>query len=95
MHAEAPVRRELERVSRLVSERFGERTFLGIAARDENGKTFDKLTSGMTVNQKAEMRAAWSLLRTIQQLAAHERTTLALKQSEALRHSKNQGLSLK
>ncbi len=95
VHSDAPVRRELERFSRLVSERFGERTFLGIAARDESGKTFDKLTSDMTANQKAEMRAAWSLLRTIQLLAAHERTTLALKQSEALRYSKSQGLSLK
>jgi len=34
-------------------------------------------------------------MRTVQQLAAHERTTLALKQAETARQTQIKGLSLK
>ena len=49
----------------------------------------------MTPGQKTEVQSAWSLMRTAQQLAAHERTTEALKQADTLRQTKSQGLSLK
>ncbi|WOS67311.1 MULTISPECIES: Ti-type conjugative transfer relaxase TraA [Sinorhizobium] len=93
--ADKMVKAELEGFAKAVSERFGERTFLSLAAKDPNGQTFNSVTSGMTAGQKAEVQAAWSSMRTVQQLAAHERTTEALKQAETLRQTKSQGLSLK
>jgi Ti-type conjugative transfer relaxase TraA len=93
--ADKMVKAELEGFARAVSERFGERTFLPLAAKDANGKTFETVTSGMTAGQKAEMQTAWPSMRTVQQLAAHERTTEALKQAETLRQTKSAGLSLK
>ncbi|MBZ9603375.1 Ti-type conjugative transfer relaxase TraA [Phyllobacterium chamaecytisi] len=93
--ADRMVKAELEGFSRAVAERFGERTFLPLAAKDSNGQTFNAVTAGMTVGQKTEMQSAWNAMRTVQQLAAHERTTVALKQAETLRQTKSQGLSLK
>ncbi|MGY5795397.1 BID domain-containing protein, partial len=93
--ADKMVKAELEGFAKAVSERFGERTFLSLAAKGPNGQTFSAVTSGMTAGQKVEMQAAWNSMRTVQQLAAHERTTEALKQAETLRQTKSQGLSLK
>ncbi|MBX5173539.1 Ti-type conjugative transfer relaxase TraA [Rhizobium sp. NZLR1b] len=93
--ADKMVKAELEGFAKAVSERFGERTFLPLAAKDTDGKTFDTVTAGMTSGQKAEVRSAWNSMRTVQQLAAHERTTEALKQAETMRQTKSQGLSLK
>ena len=93
--ADKMVKAELEGFAKAVSERFGERTFLSLAAKDPNGQTFKAATAGMTAGQKAEVQSAWNMMRTVQQLAAHERTTEALKQAETLRQTKSQGLSLK
>ncbi|WP_148663776.1 AAA family ATPase, partial [Agrobacterium pusense] len=93
--ADKMVKAELEGFARAVSERFGERTFLPLAAKEANGQTFNTVTAGMTPGQKTEVQSAWSLMRTAQQLAAHERTTEALKQADTLRQTKSQGLSLK
>jgi hypothetical protein len=93
--ADRQVKAELEGFAKAVSDRFGERTFLPLAAKEPNGQTFNAVTTGMTAGQKAEVQAAWNSMRTVQQLAAHERTTEALKQAEALRQTKSQGLSLK
>lgn len=93
--ADKMVKAELEGFAKAVSERFGERTFLPLAAEDTSGKTFESLTKGMTTGQKAELKSSWPSLRTVQQLAAHERSTQALKQAETLRQAKSQGLSLK
>jgi hypothetical protein len=93
--ADKMVKAELEGFANTVSERFGERTFLPLAAKDTNGQTFNTVTAGMTPGQKAEVQAAWNSMRAVQQLAAHERTTEALKQAETLRQTKSQGLSLK
>jgi Ti-type conjugative transfer relaxase TraA len=93
--ADKMVKAELEGFARAVSERFGERTFLGIASKDANGETYKSLTSGMNSVQKAEVQTAWNSMRTIQQLSAHERTTEAIKQAETVRQIKSQGLSLK
>ncbi|MBP1886570.1 hypothetical protein J2Z50_004873 [Ensifer mexicanus] len=89
------VKAELEGFAKAVSECFGERTFLPLAAKDPNGQTFNAVTAGMTAGQKAEVRSAWNSMRTVQQLAAYERTTEALKQAESLRQTRSQGLSLK
>ena len=93
--ADKMVKAELDGFARAVAERFGERTFLPLAAKDANGQTFSTVTAGMTAAQKAEVQSAWNAMRTVQQLAAHERTTVALKQAEILRQTKSQGLSLK
>lgn len=93
--ADKMVKVELDGFARAVAERFGERTFLPLAAKDANGQTFSTVTAGMTAAQKAEVQSAWNAMRTVQQLAAHERTTEALKQAETLRQTKSQGLSLK
>lgn len=93
--ADKMVKAELEGFAKAVSERFGERTFLSLAAKDPNGQTFNTVTAGMTAGQKVEVQSAWNLMRTVQQLAAHERTTEALKQAETLSQTKSQGLSLK
>ncbi|WP_312364379.1 Ti-type conjugative transfer relaxase TraA [Ensifer sp.] len=94
MHGNSEVTTELRAFSKTVADRFGERTFLGNAASDAGGATFDKVARGMTFTQKAELRSAWGLLRTAQQLAAQERTTLAITQAETLRNTKSRGLSL-
>ncbi|KXG84201.1 Ti-type conjugative transfer relaxase TraA [Agrobacterium bohemicum] len=93
--ADKMVKAELEGFAKAVSERFEERTFLPLAAKDTDGKTFETVTAGMTVGQKAEVQSAWNSMRTVQQLGAHERTTEALKQAETLRQTKSQWLSLK
>ncbi|AVH45665.1 Ti-type conjugative transfer relaxase TraA [Agrobacterium tumefaciens] len=93
--ADKMVKAELEGFAKAVSERFGERTFLPLAAKDTDGKTFETVTAGMAPGQKAEVQSAWNSMRTVQQLAAHERTTEALKQAETLRQTKSHGLSLK
>lgn len=93
--ADKMVKAELEGFAKAVSERFGERTFLPLAAKDTDGKTFETVTVGMTAGQKAEVQSAWNSMRTVQQLGSHERTTEALKQAETMRQTKSQGLSLK
>ncbi len=93
--ADGAVKAELEGFARAVSQRFGERTFLGIAAKDADGEAFKTLTAGMSTAQQLEIKAAWASMRTVQQLSAHERTVMALKQAEAMRQTKSQGLSLK
>lgn len=93
--ADRTVKAELEGFARAVSQRFGERTFLGIAAKDADGEALKTLTAGMSTALQLEIKAAWASMRTVQQLSAHERTVMALKQAEAMRQTKSQGLSLK
>jgi hypothetical protein len=93
--ADRTVKAELEGFARAVSQRFGERTFLGIAAKDADGEAFKTLTAGISTALQLEIKAAWASMRTVQQLSAHERTVMALKQAEAMRQTKSQGLSLK
>jgi Ti-type conjugative transfer relaxase TraA len=89
------VKAELDVFAKAVTERFGERTFLPLAAKDANGEAFQRVTSGMNATQKSEIQQAWNTMRTVQQLSAHERTVTALKAAEAMRQKKSQGLTLK
>jgi hypothetical protein len=50
------------------------------------------VTSGMTTGQKADVQTAWHAMRTVQQLAAQERTTEELKQSETLAADQEPGV---
>lgn len=89
------VKAELEGFAKAVTERFGERTFLPLAANDANGEVFQRVTSGMNAAQRSEIQQAWTTMRTVQQLSAHECSLTALKQAETLRQTKSQGLTLK
>jgi Ti-type conjugative transfer relaxase TraA len=93
--ADKLVKAELEGFAKAVTERFGERTFLPLAAKDTTGEAFQRVTSGMNAAQKSEVQQAWKTMRTVQQLSAHERTATAFKQSETLRQTRSQGLTLK
>lgn len=93
--ADRQVKAELEGFTKAVTERFGERTFLPLAAKDANGEAFQRVTSGMNATQKSEVHQAWNTMRTVQQLSAHERSVTALKQAETLRQTRSQGLTLK
>lgn len=93
--ADKMVKAELEGFAKAVTERFGERTFLPLVAKDTTGEAFNRVTSGMNAAQKSEVQQAWSTMRTVQQLSAHERSVTALKQAEALRQTRSQGLTLK
>lgn len=93
--ADKMVKAELEGFAKAVTERFGERTFLPLAAKDASGEAFQRVTSGMNAAQKSEVQQAWNTMRTVQQLSAHERSVTALKRTEALRQTSSQGLTLK
>jgi len=93
--ADRQVKAELEGFAKAVSERFGERTFLPLAAKTADGKAFEVACAGMQPAQRQELRSAWDTIRTVQQLAAHERTAVALKQAESMRQTQTKGLSLK
>ena len=93
--ADGHVKAELDGLAKAVSERFGARTFLPLAAKEVDGETFKRVTAGMSQAQKAEVQSAWNAMRTVQLLAVHERTTMALKKEEPLRQTQIKGLSLK
>ncbi|MGV1908320.1 Ti-type conjugative transfer relaxase TraA [Agrobacterium cavarae] len=93
--ADKMVKAELEGFAKAVTERFGERTFLPLAAKDTTGEAFQRVTSGMNTVLKSEVQQAWNTMRTVQQLSAHERSVTALKQAETLRQTKSQGVTLK
>ncbi|WP_029084649.1 Ti-type conjugative transfer relaxase TraA [Bradyrhizobium sp. th.b2] len=85
---------ELEGFARAVSERFGERAFVGLSAKDADGKVFEAISGGTNAAQKKELKAAWPDLRTAQQLAAQQRTAEAQKEADILRQARRPGLSL-
>ena len=86
---------EIDAFSKAVSERFGDRALLGLSAKDTRGPTFRALTAGMNPAQTASVKAAWPAMRAAQKLAAHERSTQALTQSETMRLAQRPGLGLK
>ncbi len=81
---------EIDGFNKAVTERFGERTLLTNAACEPSGKLFDKLSEGMQPQEKERLKEAWPVMRTAQQLAAHERTTETLRQVEELRLAQRQ-----
>ncbi|WP_085033696.1 Ti-type conjugative transfer relaxase TraA [Ensifer aridi] len=81
---------EIDRFNKAVAERFGDRTLLTSAAREPSGRLFDKLSEGLTYQEKERLKEAWPIMRAAQQLAAHERTTETLRQAEELRLAQRQ-----
>ena len=55
---------ELEGFARAVSERFGERAFVGLSAKAADGKVLEAISGGTNAAQKEELKAAWPDLRT-------------------------------
>jgi Ti-type conjugative transfer relaxase TraA len=93
--AEKDAKAELDEFAKAVSRRFGERTFLSIAASDAKGDMFAQISAGMNTSQQAELRQSWPSMRTVQQVKVHERSEAALRASETLRQAQSKGLSLK
>ncbi|MGO6747610.1 Ti-type conjugative transfer relaxase TraA [Rhizobium ruizarguesonis] len=81
---------EIDGFSKAVTERFGERTLLSNTARDPQGPLFDKLSEGLAPQEKERLKEAWPVMRTAQQLSAHERTVATLKQAADLKLSQRQ-----
>lgn len=93
--ADKMAKAEIDTFNKAVSERFGERTLLSAAAKDAAGSAFEKQAFGMSPGERERLASAWPVMRAGQQLAAHERTTQALKEAEALRQSQRQSPVLK
>ena len=93
--ADRMAKAEIDGFNKAVSERFGERTLLSNGARDIEGAVFSKAALGLPAAQRERLATAWPMMRTGQQLAAHERTMKALKETEALRQSQRQSQVLK
>lgn len=86
---------EIDGFNKAVGERFGERRLLVNEARTPSGKLFDSAAQGMAPTDRQKLAEAWPVMRAAQQLAAHERTAEALKQTESLRLSQRQTPALK
>ncbi len=79
------IKTEIDGFNQAVAERFGQRSLLVNEARAPSGKLFDKMAESMPAAEKQKLAEAWPVMRAAQQLAAHERTSEATKQSETLR----------
>ncbi len=89
------IKQEIDGFNQAITERFGERTLLANTAREPSGKLYEKLSEGLKPEQKEQLKEAWPVMRTAQQLAAHERTTQTLKQVEELRLTQRQSPVIK
>ena len=81
---------EIDGLNKAVTARFGERTLLPNSARTPDGQLFDRLAEGLAPQEKARLKEAWPVMRTAQQLAAHERTVATLSQAEVLKLAQRQ-----
>lgn len=93
--ADRMVKAEIDALSMAVRERFGERALLGNGAMDTVGPAFKAASAGIAPAEQQALASAWPVMRTVQQLAAHERTVAALKATEGLRQTQRQGQVLK
>jgi len=89
------IKTEIDAFGKAVAERFGERSLLVTAARAPSGSVFDKAVEGLASGEREKLAKAWPLMRTAQQLAAHERTTETLHKTESLRQAQRQSQVLK
>lgn len=93
--ADKMAKAEIDTFNKAVSERFGERSLLSNAASAATGPAFERQVFGMSPGERQKLASAWPMMRAGQQLAAHERTTQALKEAEALRQTQRQSQVLK
>lgn len=90
--ADRMVKAEIDGFNKAIAERFGDRAFLSNAAKTPEGPAFDELAAGMKPAQREDLATAWPTMRAAQRIAAQERTTQALKKTEAQRQSQRQVL---
>ncbi|MGB3386526.1 MAG: BID domain-containing protein, partial [Pseudaminobacter sp.] len=93
--ADKMAKAEIDVLNKAVSERFGERSLLSNAASEATGPAFERQAFGMSPGERQKLASAWPMMRAGQQLAAHERTTQALKEAETLRQTQRQSQVLK
>ncbi|GLS35009.1 conjugal transfer protein TraA [Mesorhizobium tianshanense] len=93
--ADRMAKAEIDGFNKAIAERFGERMLLTNAAREPSGRLFDKAAEGLAAGERQKLADAWPVMRTAQQLAAHERTAETLKQTESLRQTQRQTPVLK
>ncbi|WP_064697392.1 Ti-type conjugative transfer relaxase TraA [Rhizobium aegyptiacum] len=93
--ADRETKLEIDGFNKAATERFGERTLLTNAAREPSGPLFEKLADGLQPQQREQLKQAWPVMRTAQQLAAHERTAATLKQAEELRRTQHKSPVMK
>ncbi|WP_064713600.1 Ti-type conjugative transfer relaxase TraA [Rhizobium bangladeshense] len=86
---------EIDGFNNAITERFGARTLLANAAREPSGTLYEQLSEGMKPEQRDQLKQAWPVMRTAQQLAAHERTVQSLRQAEEQRLTQRQTPVLK
>ncbi|MGV1793636.1 Ti-type conjugative transfer relaxase TraA [Rhizobium sp. A37_96] len=89
------IKAEIDAFGKAVAERFGERSLLVNAARAPSGSVFDKAAEGLGATEREKLVKAWPVMRTAQQLAAHERTAETLRKTESLRQTQRQSQALK
>ncbi len=93
--ADRMVKAEIDALNGAVKERFGERAMVGNGAMDTSGPAFKTASAGLAPAEQQKLASAWPAMRTAQQLAAHECTVVALKETEGLRQTQRQGQVLK
>jgi Ti-type conjugative transfer relaxase TraA len=93
--ADKMMKAEIDGLNKAIADRIGDRALLTNAARDPSGSTFEKAALGHKPAERDRLTMAWPAMRAAQLLAAHERTTEALKRTEALRLNQRQGQVLK
>lgn len=90
--ADRMVKAELDRYNAAIDRKFGDRAFLGLDARVPAGAAFETISSQVAPADRSALTSQWSNMRAAQQLAAHERTQAALKQSATMRQSQGQAI---
>jgi Ti-type conjugative transfer relaxase TraA len=93
--ADRMVKAEIDALNTAIRQRFGERALLGNGALGTDGPAFKAASFGLAPAEQQRLAFAWPRMRAAQQLAAHERTVEALKQTEALRQTQRQTQVLK
>jgi Ti-type conjugative transfer relaxase TraA len=93
--ADRMVKAEIDALNVAGRQRFGERALLGNGAMDPGGPAFKAASSGLAPVEQQKLASAWPTMRAAQQLAAHERTVEALKQTAALRQTQHKSQGLK
>lgn len=89
------VRAEIAAFTSKVSERFGERAFLSIEAKDPCGPVYERAAHGLSPRGRKNLAQAWPKLCAAQKVAAHERTKNALNAAESPRQGCRQSTVLK
>ena len=81
--ADKMIKAEIDAMNAALGRRFGERALIGQGAQGVDGAAYRALSANMQGDQKLKLAEGWPVFRAAQQLAMHERTAQAIRQSEA------------